>query len=233
MLSLSGIAGQPAGALSVTAASAAPLVPESPQAPPTQVRSLPAAPLVPEHPQAPPFKIRSVTGDRLELEKLLQKGPVLLDFWATWCKPCLAAIPELERIHEEFGPRGLTVIGVSTDGPNNYAKVRPFASRLGIRYPVALDGDGSMASRYQVRAMPTTILIDASGKVRKVSQGYRPGEGVMLRAAIASLFGDRAATDSIAAPDSAEAPAVSPSQSIPAVPDSSAVPSDSTRDAAP
>src|SRR5205085_11886664 len=93
------------------------------------------------------------------------KGPVLLDFWATWCKPCLAAIPELQKLSAELGPRGLTVIGVSTDGPNNFAKVRPFAKKLGIGYPVAIDEDGTLAQKYLVRAMPTTVLIDASGAV--------------------------------------------------------------------
>ena len=143
--------------------------------------------------QAPRFKIRSVSGKTLDLQKLLAKGPVLLDFWATWCKPCLAAIPELVKLDQELRPRGLTVIGISTDGPNNFAKVRPLANRLGVRYPVAIDEDGVVADQYLIRAMPTTVLIDRTGAVVRVQQGYRPGEGEALRAAVLRALGDAAA----------------------------------------
>ena len=140
------------------------------------------------HARAPGFKLESVSGAKLDLATLRGKGPVLLDFWATWCKPCLAAIPELEAIHKEYSPRGLTLIGVSTDGPRNFSKVRPFVARQGITYPIALDEDGDMQQKYQVRAMPMTVLIDTSGAIVHVSQGFRPGEGSKLRAAIMKLL---------------------------------------------
>jgi thiol-disulfide isomerase/thioredoxin len=137
---------------------------------------------------------------------LRARGPVVLDFWATWCKPCVAAIPELEQTARDLGPRGLTIVGVSVDGPRNYAKVRPFVAKLGITYPVTLDDDGTLQEKYQVRSIPTTVLIDPGGAIVKVVQGYRPGESQALRAAIEALLPATRSTaaDSTAA-DSARA----------------------------
>ena len=135
------------------------------------------------------FKATTIRGDQLDLDQLRRRGPVLIDFWATWCKPCVAALPEIQAIHRRFGPRGLTTVGISVDGPRNFAKVRPFVARLGLTYPIVLDQDGSLQSRFQVRAMPTTVLVDTSGMVVRVVQGYRPGEGVELAIAIEALLG--------------------------------------------
>ena len=151
---------------------------------------LPAAP-------AARFRVTALDGTKLELETLRRRGPVLIDFWATWCKPCLASIPEIEALHRRLASRGLTVIGVSVDGPRNYSKVRPFVARLGITYPVVLDPDGRLQADYQIRAMPTTVLIDTAGAIAHVMQGYRPGEEARLAAAIEKLL--PAAADSAAA----------------------------------
>jgi peroxiredoxin len=152
---------------------------------------------------APRFAIESLSGEKLDLEVLRRRGPVLLDFWATWCKPCLTAIPELEQIHKEFAARGLTVIGISVDGPRNFAKVRPFVTRLGITYPVAIDEDGSLQQKFHIRAMPTTVLVDTSGTIVHVKQGFRPGEGEHLKAPIAALLPTPARSDTVhdAVPD--------------------------------
>jgi len=155
---------------------------------------------------APAFTVRSLEGQTLRLEALRARGPVVLDFWATWCKPCIAAIPELERTAKDLGPRGLSVVGISVDGPRNYAKVRPFVAKLGITYPVALDDDGALQEKYQVRSIPTTVLIDSGGAIVKVMQGYRPGESQTLRAAIEALLpaaADSSAVDSTAADSAA------------------------------
>jgi len=142
--------------------------------------------------EAPRFEVRSIDDAKLNLDTLLVRGPVLLDFWATWCRPCLRAIPELEKLHETFGARGLSVIGISADGPRNYPKVRPFARRLGVTYPIALDEDGSLQQRYQARALPTTILIAPDGRIVDVHQGYRPGEIEALGEKIEGLLEDAA-----------------------------------------
>jgi cytochrome c biogenesis protein CcmG, thiol:disulfide interchange protein DsbE len=137
---------------------------------------------------APGLVLRSVTGERIELDALRHSGPVLLDFWATWCKPCLESIPELEALHERWRDRGLTVIGISIDGPRNFARVRPFASRLGIHYPIVLDEDGRLQEQFRVREVPTTVLFDTSGVVVRITPGYRPGETTALEAAIVALL---------------------------------------------
>lgn len=156
---------------------------------------------------APDFRVRSVTGEKLELAALRARGPVLIDFWATWCAPCLASLPEIQSLHRRAGPRGLTVIGVSIDGPRNHAKVRPFAARLGLTFPIVLDEDGRLQDSFKVRVVPTAILIDTSGAVALVTQGYRPGEGARLAAAVAALLGPESPADSVAAvADSTAAP---------------------------
>ena len=137
---------------------------------------------------APRFRAETLSGEKLDLETLRKRGPVLLDFWATWCKPCLASLPEIEALHRRFGPRGLTVVGVSVDGPRNFAKVRPFVTRSRLTYPIVLDQDGALQSGFEVRAMPTTVLIDTSGAVVKTVLGYRPGEGEALAKAIEALL---------------------------------------------
>ena len=114
----------------------------------------PSLPL-PARAVAPPFAIKSVTGEKLNLTALLETGPVVLDFWATWCKPCQMALPELEALHQKYAKRGLRVIGISADGPRNFAKVRPTASKLGLTFPIAIDDDERLQQLYQVRGLPT------------------------------------------------------------------------------
>jgi thiol-disulfide isomerase/thioredoxin len=133
--------------------------------------------------------LRDVRGRTLDLDALLARGPVLLDFWATWCKPCIASLPEIEKLHRAWEARGLTVIGVSVDGPRNFPKVRPFATRLGLSYPIVLDEDGSLQRRHRVQAIPTAVLLARDGSVALVKLGYRPGETAALERAVAELVG--------------------------------------------
>jgi peroxiredoxin len=102
----------------------------------------------------------------------------------------------LERWHSTYGPRGLTVIGISVDGPRNYAKVRPFATRLGITYPIVMDPDERLRHLYQVVAMPTALLIDREGRIRQVRVGYHPGEGADMEIAITSMLSPGSPPDS-------------------------------------
>lgn len=137
---------------------------------------------------APRFEVRSLSGERLRLVDLQANGLVLLDFWATWCRPCLAALPELEKLHQRYAPLGLTVLGISVDGPRNFVKVKPFVQKLHLTFPVALDEDGSLQAKYSVGGYPTSVLIRTDGTVDFVLEGYQPGNLVALEERIRSLL---------------------------------------------
>ena len=114
---------------------------------------------------APDFSLPTPAGPRLSLSSLLERGPVLLDFWATWCKPCIKAMPKLQEIHDKYAKRGLTVLGVNEDGPRGQNRVRPFLRSRKLTFPNVIDGDGSVMKRFQARAMPTTILVASDGEI--------------------------------------------------------------------
>jgi len=134
------------------------------------------------------LRLPDLDGRMVTLSSYLDRGPVVLDFWATWCKPCLTAIPELNALYDELEPRGLQVVGINEDGQRNAAKVKPFVRTQDIHFPVLLDLNRAAQSRLNAPALPTTLLLDRDGNVVHTTFGYRPGEIQQLRAKIEALL---------------------------------------------
>jgi peroxiredoxin len=91
---------------------------------------------------------------------------VLVDFWATWCRPCRRSLPELQELHERWSPGGFTVLGVSVD-QQAAANVQKFVAARNLTYPIAIDAKQAVAQRYGVRALPTAYLVDGEGRIVK------------------------------------------------------------------
>jgi thiol-disulfide isomerase/thioredoxin len=121
---------------------------------------------------APDFSLDVVTGgaegDRIHLNELKGQA-VLLDFWATWCEPCQAVAPILDRISRKHQGKGLVVVGVNTSDKPGLAPI--FAKRKGLSYPIVYDDGDDVAQRYGVVNLPTLVLIDPQGNVIAVRAG--------------------------------------------------------------
>ncbi len=130
---------------------------------------------------APDFKLKSLDGKEISLYDVLKEGPVLLDFWATWCQPCIRALPEIQKIGSEYADRNLTVLTINEDGPRNLAKIRPFLNVHRLEFVVLLDLNATVMNAYNVNSIPTTVLIGPGGEIVYFHRGYKPGDEKELR----------------------------------------------------
>ena len=136
--------------------------------------------------RAPAFSAPALRGDgKVELSKFRGKV-VYLDFWASWCAPCLAAIPEVEAMRSEFPTEDFQIIAVNLDQKTK--KALRFLSKNPIGYPSASDPKGLLPGRYGVDTMPTSYLIDREGVIRYVHRGFQRGDGSKLRHEIRALL---------------------------------------------
>ena len=144
--------------------------------------------------EAPRFTLETTDGEKLSLDDALADGPVILDFWATWCKPCRKALPHLQDLYEAHRDDGLTVIAVSIDEPRNRPKIKSAVRSLGLNFPVLVDGDKEVARLYRVDSVPATFVISQAGRVTAYHRGYREGDEETLAAEIRELLGTERVT---------------------------------------
>lgn len=118
---------------------------------------------------APEFELQTASGETVKLEDLRGKV-VLLDFWASWCGPCMMAMPEVEKIHQQFVGKQVRVIGVNQQ--DDVETVKESVDGKGITFGQLLDTDGAVGNSFGANAIPHTVLIDAEGRIQKIHQGY-------------------------------------------------------------
>jgi peroxiredoxin len=119
--------------------------------------------------KAPQFELKDVNGRIVRLSNYRGKV-VLINFWATWCPPCRAEMPELVRLQREHARRGLQIIGI-TYPPESKTRVRRFARSLKVNYPIIL-GTRQIKTRFSSEeTLPLTVVIDREGKVSDIISG--------------------------------------------------------------
>jgi thiol-disulfide isomerase/thioredoxin len=129
----------------------------------------PAAGMAQAPESAPPVALRDLRGRTVRLTDFKGKV-VLLNFWATWCPPCRAEIPELVKWQREYGSKGFQIIGV-TYPPTNRRKVRSFLRTFKVTYPVLLGDKKTKALFDAGETLPFSVVIDREGKVRANIEG--------------------------------------------------------------
>ncbi|HEB89643.1 MAG TPA: TlpA family protein disulfide reductase [Deltaproteobacteria bacterium] len=136
--------------------------------------------------RAPAFAAPALGGKGM-VELGRYRGKVVyLDFWASWCAPCLTAIPEIEKMRKEFPSRDFQILAVNLD--QSERKALRFLKKHPIGYPSASDPKGSLPGQYGVETMPTSYLIDRDGVIRYVHRGFQRGDSAKLRHEIRALL---------------------------------------------
>jgi peroxiredoxin len=127
------------------------------------------------------FSARDIEGKNTALSQYLGKSVVLLNFCATWCEPCVAEFPHLRRIYATNAAKGFVILAIAMDGPETVANVPAFARRNQLNFPVLTDEDSHIASLYNPKKVaPFSVLIDRSGKIISMREGYNPGDEEFL-----------------------------------------------------
>lgn len=135
---------------------------------------------------APDLSLATLDGGSMRLSDLRGK-PVLLNFWASWCAPCKAEMPAMQRVFTEYQDAGLTILAVNATHQDTLAAASAFVAERGLTFPILTDVDGSTGALYQVRALPTTFFIDADGNIVDMIIGG-PMSEALLRAEIQDLL---------------------------------------------
>ncbi|GAA0855418.1 TlpA disulfide reductase family protein [Aliiglaciecola litoralis] len=134
---------------------------------------------------APDFTLKSKSGENMRLEEQ-QGNVVIINFWASWCAPCREELPHFEAMQQEYEDLGFTVLAVNVD--EYPEKANTLLNDIPVSFPVLFDEDDKVSKLYDVRAMPTTVIVDRDGNHRLTHYGYKTGDEAKYRKAIKTLL---------------------------------------------
>lgn len=138
---------------------------------------------------APDLQLPQQSGDPISLADFGGR-PVVINFWASWCPPCRAEMPALQRVYDDYQHRGLVILGINTTNQDTMAAAREFISEYGLTFPIAFDLGGRVSNDYRLRSLPTTFFIDRKGIIREVVVGG-PLSEALLRIRVENLLKER------------------------------------------
>jgi thiol-disulfide isomerase/thioredoxin len=140
--------------------------------------------------QAPEARFNTLAGEHFSTSDLRGKV-VLVNFWATWCEPCVAEMPALQALRDALAPNGFEVLGVNfQEGPT---RIDAFVRKTGISFPVVRDTDGAVVRAWNARVFPSSFVVDREGRVRYVMVGEGDWTSPTLVSTIRSLLGPQPA----------------------------------------
>ncbi len=129
-----------------------------------------------------------VPGTKDAISLAAMKGKVVyVDFWASWCKPCKQSFPFLNELQAKYQARGLNVVGINVDAKREDADA--FLAETPAQFAVGFDPKGESAKRFDVKAMPSSVIVGRDGKVVAVHRGFRPEDRAEIERLVASALG--------------------------------------------
>jgi cytochrome c biogenesis protein CcmG/thiol:disulfide interchange protein DsbE len=128
---------------------------------------------------APDFTLTTLDGESITLSDL-RGHPVLVNWWASWCLPCRAEMPAMQRVYERYQDAGFIVLAVNATTQDSRGAAQAFVDEYGFTYPILLDLDGGVAFTYRLRAFPSSYFINADGVISEVVLGGPMDEALLV-----------------------------------------------------
>ena len=125
---------------------------------------------------SPNFSLKKINGRTVKIGEYLENGPVLINFWATWCAPCKKEMVFLEKFENEYKKEGFSVLSISIDSQKSLAQVRSYIRINNYSFDVFLDPNMKVFKKMNGNLMPTNILLDKKGNIIWRHYGYLPGD---------------------------------------------------------
>jgi peroxiredoxin len=137
---------------------------------------------------APDFTLKELSGKPITLEGLRGKV-VFLNFWATWCPPCVIEMPSMEKLHQEFGNDGLVILAINfRETPE---QVKAFVKKHKLTFSTVLDREGEVFELYQAWGLPMTTIINKRGEIAGRAMGYRDWHSADARGVFRQLLAEK------------------------------------------
>ncbi len=137
---------------------------------------------------APDFTLQTLDGETITLSELRGQA-VLVNLWASWCVPCRAEMPAMQRVYDEYKGQGFVVLAVNVTSQDSASAAAAFVRQYGLNFPILLDVEGSVSRAYEQRAFPTSFFIGRDGVIREVVIGGPMAEA-LLRTRVESLLAE-------------------------------------------
>ena len=136
----------------------------------------------------PDLSVKLLDGKQVRLSVLLEEGPLLVSFWATWCAPCKKEMIFLEEFHQKYNENNFRVLAISTDSPKSMSKVKSYIRAKKHTFLVGIDPNQDIAKKMNALLMPTTLILNKDRKVSWYHQGFIPGDEKEIEAQIRAVL---------------------------------------------
>ncbi len=140
--------------------------------------------------KAPDFILKSLEGENYQLAQNLGKGPVVMNFWATWCLPCIEELKHMKKLYHTYSKKDVQFLAISIDDPKTVGRVGSFVKSHNYPYKILLDTNNEVIQLYQGKVPPYTVLIDSESYIVYTHVGYRMGDEKELEKHLKKLLTD-------------------------------------------
>jgi cytochrome c biogenesis protein CcmG/thiol:disulfide interchange protein DsbE len=138
--------------------------------------------------KAPDFTLQDIEGSDYNLYENLEKGPVVINFWATWCVPCIEEMKKMKHLHQKYSGKDVQFLAISVDDPKTVGRVQSFVKSHRYPFTILLDTNNDVMKLLQGTVPPYTVLLDKNGNIVYSHVGYRMGDEKKLESELKKLL---------------------------------------------